>query len=98
MLSLLLAVALFAILFAGIAIEYTERQSLPPLAASYIKLVSQELGAPNIITGILLSYRGFDTLGEVAVLFMVAAGVGLVLGERGRARSSGRTKGTYRID
>jgi multicomponent Na+:H+ antiporter subunit B len=83
---ILLAVALFAILFAGIAIEYTERQSLPPLAASYIKLVSQELGAPNIITGILLSYRGFDTLGEVAVLFMVAAGVGLVLGERGPRR------------
>ena len=41
-----------------------------------------ELGAPNIITGILLTYRGFDTLGEVAVLFMVAAGVGLVLGAR----------------
>jgi multicomponent Na+:H+ antiporter subunit B len=78
---IVLAVTLFAVLFAGIAIEYTERQSLPPLAASYIKLVSQELGAPNVITGILLSYRGFDTLGEVAVLFMVAAGVGLVLGE-----------------
>ena len=79
---IVIAVTLFAVLFARIAIEYTERQFLPPLAASYVKLVSQELGAPNIITGILLSYRGFDTLGEVAVLFMVAAGVGLVLGER----------------
>ena len=49
------------------------------------KRVPQELGAPNVITGILLTYRGFDTLGEVAVLFMVAAGVGLVLGERGRS-------------
>lgn len=76
----ILAVALFAVLFAGIAIDYTERQSLPTLAASYVKLVPQELGAPNVITGILLTYRGFDTLGEVAVLFMVAAGVGLVLG------------------
>lgn len=85
---IVLAVALFAVLFAGIAIEYTERQSLPPLAASYIRLVSQELGAPNIITGILLSYRGFDTLGEVAVLFMVAAGVGLVLGERAPRRDA----------
>jgi multicomponent Na+:H+ antiporter subunit B len=79
---IILAVMLFAVLFAGIAVDYTERQSLPPLAASYVKRVPQELGAPNIITGILLSYRGFDTLGEVAVLFMVAAGVGLVLGER----------------
>ena len=89
---IILAVALFALLFAGIAIEYTERQSLPPLAASYVKLVPQELGAPNIITGILLSYRGFDTLGEVAVLFMVAAGVGLVLGERGPRRDVAEPK------
>jgi len=89
---IVLAVALFAILFAGIAIEYTERQFLPPLAASYVKLVSQELGAANVITGILLSYRGFDTLGEVAVLFMVAAGVGLVLGERAPRRDAGPPK------
>ena len=65
-----------------LAVHYTERQSLRPLAESYVKLVPQELGAPNVITGILLTYRAFDTLGEVAVLFMVAAGVGLVLGER----------------
>ena len=74
-----LVVALFALLFATIAVTYIEQQTLPPLAAGYVKLVPQELGAPNVITGILLAYRGFDTLGEVAVLFMVAAGVGLVL-------------------
>ena len=49
-----LVVALFAVLFAVIAIDYTERQTLPPLAASYVERVPQELGAPNIITGILL--------------------------------------------
>ena len=38
-----------------------------------------ELGVANIVTGILIAYRGFDTLGEVAVLFMVAASVGLLL-------------------
>jgi multicomponent Na+:H+ antiporter subunit B len=78
-----LAVTLFAVLFAGIAVNYAERNSLPRLAEGYVERVPQELGAANIITGILLTYRGFDTLGEVAVLFMVAAGVGLVLGERG---------------
>jgi multicomponent Na+:H+ antiporter subunit B len=35
-----------------------------------------------------LTYRGFDTLGEVAVLFMVAAGVGLVLGAGAAGRGS----------
>jgi multicomponent Na+:H+ antiporter subunit B len=73
---------MFAAIFTDIVADYTERQSLPPLAANYVKRVPQELGVPNIITGILLTYRGFDTLGEVAVLFMVAASVGLLLGER----------------
>jgi len=75
-----LVVALFGLVFASLVIAHNERQSLRPLAESYVELVPEELGAPNVITGILLTYRAFDTLGEVAVLFMVAAGVGLVLG------------------
>ena len=89
--SIIFAIAVLALLFAGLAIDYTERESLRPLAESYVKLVPQELGAPNVITGILLTYRAFDTLGEVAVLFMVAAGVGLVLG--GGVRGSGSSAG-----
>ena len=79
-----------ALLFAGLAIDYTERESLRPLARAMSGSRRSELGTPNIITGILLTYRGFDTLGEVAVLFMVAAGVGLVLGGgvRGQADHS----------
>ena len=49
-------------------------------------MAPQQLATPNVVTGILLNYRAFDTLGEVAVLFMVAAGVGLVLGGQGEAR------------
>jgi len=75
-----LVVALFGLVFTSLVIAHNERHSLRPLAESYVKLVPQELGAPNVITGILLTYRAFDTLGEVAVLFMVAAGVGMVLG------------------
>jgi multicomponent Na+:H+ antiporter subunit B len=82
--GIILAVALFGLVFARLTVHHVERQSLPPLAKRYVELVPQELGAPNVITGILLTYRAFDTLGEVAVLFMVAAGVGLVLGRRER--------------
>jgi len=78
--SIVFAIAMLALLFAGLAIDYTERESLRPLAESYVRLLPQEVATPNVITGILLAYRAFDTLGEVAVLFMVAAGVGLVLG------------------
>lgn len=90
-LPVIVAIAAFGLVFASLAISYTEQQTLRPLAESYVRLVPQELGAPNVITGILLTYRAFDTLGEVAVLFMVAASVGLVLSTRRspRAESSG---------
>ncbi len=93
-----LVVALFGLVFASLVIAHNERQSLRPLAESYVKLVPQELGAPNVITGILLTYRAFDTLGEVAVLFMVAAGVGLVLGasDQRRRRSPRKVSGSSR--
>jgi len=78
--------ASLGVIFATIALNYSQRSSLPELAAAYLDLVPRELGAPNVITGILLTYRAFDTLGEVAVLFMVAAGVGLLLGAGGKER------------
>lgn len=86
--SIALAVALVGVLFAVVVASHTERQVLSPLAEGFVRLVPQELGTPNVITGILLTYRGFDTLGEVAVLFMVAAGVGLVLAGKARPQSS----------
>ena len=33
----------------------------------------------NIVTSIVVNYRGFDTLGEVMVLFSSVAGVGFIL-------------------
>ncbi|MFM0721847.1 Na(+)/H(+) antiporter subunit B [Paraburkholderia strydomiana] len=75
----LLTVALFALIFWRIVGGYSELQALRPLAEHYVVQGPIELGAPNIVTGILITYRGFDTLGEVAVLFMVAASVGLLL-------------------
>jgi multicomponent Na+:H+ antiporter subunit B len=84
------AVILVALIFATIAIAYSEQQALRPLAESYMRLVPQDLGAPNVVTGILLTFRAFDTLGEVAVLFMVAAGVGLVLSGKAASKAPGK--------
>jgi multicomponent Na+:H+ antiporter subunit B len=89
--AIVLVLALFGVLFAGLVIEHSERQALWPLAQSYVTMAPQQLGSPNVITGILLTYRAFDTLGEVAVLFMVAAGVGLVLSGRGEVRADPAT-------
>ena len=81
---------LFAVVFLRLAAEYTELRHLRPLAAFYVTQAPIELGVANIVTAILITYRGFDTLGEVAVLFMVAASVGMLLTHSETAPGAGR--------
>ena len=45
-----------------------------------------EIDVPNVVTAILGSYRGFDTLGEVAVVFTAGVGVLLLLSGLQRRR------------
>lgn len=45
------------------------------VAPDYIERSPHEIGVPNIVTGILASYRGYDTLGETAVVFTAGIGV-----------------------
>jgi len=45
------------------------------VAPRYINDSMQEIGVPNIVTSVLASYRGFDTLGEVVVIFTAGVGV-----------------------
>ena len=49
------------------------------VAPDYIKGTANEFGLPNIVTAVLASYRGYDTLGETAVIFTAAVGVLLML-------------------
>ena len=39
----------------------------------------KDTGANNIVTAVVLNYRGFDTLGEVTVLFLAALGFSTLL-------------------
>jgi len=47
------------------------------VAPDYLARIPQEIDVPNAVTAILASYRGFDTLGETAVVF--TAGIGVLL-------------------
>jgi multicomponent Na+:H+ antiporter subunit B len=38
-----------------------------------------ETGAPNLVTGVLVDYRSFDTLFEAVVILVAGLGVALVL-------------------
>jgi multicomponent Na+:H+ antiporter subunit B len=53
----------------------------------YLDKAVDETGVPNIVTAVLASYRGFDTLGEVTVIFTAGIGVFLLLAGR-RTRHS----------
>ncbi|OQY19150.1 MAG: cation:proton antiporter [Desulfobacteraceae bacterium 4572_35.1] len=46
------------------------------VAVRYIADSPHEVGPPNIVTSVLASYRGYDTLGETVVIF--TAGIALV--------------------
>ncbi|GHD48481.1 cation:proton antiporter [Thalassobaculum fulvum] len=48
----------------------------------YLAGTRDDIQIPNIVTAILASYRGFDTLGETAVIFTAGVGVLLLLGRR----------------
>jgi multicomponent Na+:H+ antiporter subunit B len=61
----------------------------------YIEDSGAEIGMPNIVTSVLASYRGYDTLGEVTVIFTAAAGVLVLLG---RARRRAARPGTDRAE
>lgn len=45
------------------------------VAPRYIHDSMQEIGVPNIVTSVLASYRGFDTFGEVVVIFTAGMGI-----------------------
>ena len=56
------------------------------VAPRYIERSKSEIGLPNIVTSVLASYRGYDTLGEVTVVFTAAAGVMVLIGRRRRTK------------
>lgn len=57
------------------------------VALRYIHESPQEIGIPNMVTSVLASYRGYDTLGEVAVIFTAGVGVLALLGVRRRSKT-----------
>ena len=56
------------------------------LASKYIDESAVEIGVPNLVTAILASYRGYDTLGEVTVIFTAGIGVLMLLGRGNRGK------------
>jgi len=89
--------AMLIVLATGATLVYGT-QDLPPFGAAdnpihrhvadrYLEQSGAEIGIPNVVTSVLASYRGYDTLGETVVVFTAALAVLLLLGD-GRRRSA----------
>lgn len=78
---ILLVVAGFAIFLFSMLQQHIPVSKPNKTAAYYIENEVSELGAANIVTAIVVTYRGLDTLGEVTVLFLAAAIIGFILGQ-----------------
>jgi len=84
--SVLLLLLGLAVIFANLLVNYAADTELNHTARYYAEHTAGDIGATNIVTAIIVTYRGLDTLGEVTVLFLTAAIIGLVLSQ-GNKRS-----------
>jgi len=84
-----ISIILLAILAIGIIVSLTEIPFGIPktkVGTYYINEGIKDTGATNIVTSVVVNYRGFDTLGEVTVLFIAAIGLGAVLATAGKKK------------
>jgi multicomponent Na+:H+ antiporter subunit B len=50
------------------------------VAPYYLTHTASEIGVRNVVTAVLVSYRGYDTLGETTVIFTAGIAVALLIG------------------
>lgn len=81
--SVLIAISLISILLIGV-MDLPEFGNVDNPANNevyeyYVNNTMKDTGATNIVTGIILDYRAFDTFVEASVLFTAAIAVLIVL-------------------
>jgi multicomponent Na+:H+ antiporter subunit B len=79
----------FVVLFTGAILVYgtldmpaygnPENPIHKHVAPHYLQDSEHEIGVPNVVTSVLASYRGYDTMGETTVVFTAAVGVMILL-------------------
>ena len=76
-----------ALIFGTIDMPHFEDENAPVHRypdPSYVEKAEHEIHMPNVITAVLASYRGYDTLGETTVIF--TAGIGVMLPKGGQSQ------------
>jgi multicomponent Na+:H+ antiporter subunit B len=76
---IIVIIAGLAAIFVNLFWNFGSSETLTPLAEHYANYGAEEVGAPNLVTSVVVTYRGLDTLGEVTILFLVASIIGFFL-------------------
>ncbi|HEY5132128.1 MAG TPA: hydrogen gas-evolving membrane-bound hydrogenase subunit E [Candidatus Krumholzibacteriaceae bacterium] len=78
------------LVFAFLAVQDLPRFGHPIMKVSqqYLETALQKTGAANVVSSVVLDFRGFDTLGEASVLFVSILGAFVILRRHGRKRRS----------
>jgi len=59
--------------------HFVKNAQIKPVKDTYLQQTVQELKVANTVTSIVVNFRGFDTLGEVTVLFLAVTALGSIL-------------------
>jgi len=87
-------VIILAVVFWSVIRDIPERSSLGGVSEQYATRAPRETGAANIVTAVIVTYRGLDTLGEIAVLFAAATGIALLLKRKKSSNESTKNEKT----
>lgn len=69
-----------------------------PVTETYLQQSQADIGIPNTVTAVLASYRGYDTLGELIVIFTAGVAVLLLLTRTAPRREYAERKGLVLAD
>jgi len=87
---ILIAIIAIGVFFSLQEIPFGETKS--KVREYYLDNGIKQTGATNIVTSVVVSYRGFDTLGEVTVLFIASIGLSAILYRRKEEKRKKRRK------
>lgn len=69
-----------AVVFVSLIMDFSGNENLNDLAKFYTAPENiQDVNAANLVSAVVVTYRGLDTLGEVTILFITAAIIGFFL-------------------
>jgi multicomponent Na+:H+ antiporter subunit B len=89
--SLIFAMGL-AVLLMGLAAQLPLGMTPMGVGQAILERAPGETGSANIVTSVVLAYRGIDTLGELAILFAAATVAGMVLSPSAQSTSQAKTE------